>query len=130
MVQQAAVLPAEKKASAAPSRTCSTATVIDERFLRVARVTFSPMPTASAASTTWIGRVAGPGAAQLLRHHALRAHEHDVQVELAAGGHRALDHDTRPEVAPQRVHRDARRTSARRRHRFGQRPAPRPLRPR
>src|SRR6266545_6478723 len=55
MVQQAAVLPAEKNASAAPSRTCSTATVMEERFLRVARVTFSPIPTASAASMTWMG---------------------------------------------------------------------------
>src|SRR6185295_14321299 len=55
MVQQAAVLPAEKNASAPPSRTCSTATVMDERFLSVARVTFSPIPTASAASTIWMG---------------------------------------------------------------------------
>src|SRR5258708_2080005 len=55
MVQQAAVLPAEKNASAAGSRPGSTATVMEERFLRVARVTFSPIPTASAASTIWMG---------------------------------------------------------------------------
>jgi hypothetical protein len=51
IVQQAAVLPAEKNASARPSRTNSSPTWIEERFLSVARLTFSAMPTASGAST-------------------------------------------------------------------------------
>ena len=130
MVQQAAVLPAEKNASAAPSCTSSIATWMDERFLSVARETFSAIPTASGGVHDVDGQpVARRARRSSARHDALRAHQRDVDPELAAGGNRPLDDHAGPVVAAEGVHGDARRPDGSRSFVYGQRlcvPRPRP----
>ncbi len=103
IAQQAAVLPAEKKASAAPSRTRSSATWIEERFLSVERLTFSLIPTLSGASTTSIVRRL-PAAAELAAQQRLRAHQGHPHAQLAAREPGALDGHRGAVVATHGVH--------------------------
>ena len=103
IVQQAAVLPPEKNASAWPSRTRSRATWIDERLFRVERLTFSPMPTASGASTTSTADVA-PSRASSSRRTRSGPTRDTATPMLAAGEHGPLHHHRGAVVATQGVH--------------------------
>ncbi len=103
IVQQAAVFPAEKNASAWPSRTRSRATWIDERLLRVERATFSAMPTASGASTTLRVPVA-PRRASTPSQQALGTDQRHRDAQLASRPHGSLHHHLGAVVAAHGVH--------------------------
>ena len=79
----------EERVGLAVAHASPAPTWMEDRFFRVERLTFSPIPTTSGASTTSMGSERPPRS-ELRLHHVLRPDERGAQAELAAGEQRLL----------------------------------------